>query len=71
MWLSGQVIMGQTHIPEVSPNVISSNDSGATGHGDVSSQDAEGGRLASTCKGQQTALRMCLLVPPSSSCYPQ
>ena len=37
-----------THVSEVSPDVVSSNDGSATRHGDVASQDAEGGCLAST-----------------------
>ena len=38
-----------THIPKLSPDVISSNDGSAAGHGPITCQDAERGRLASTC----------------------
>ena len=37
-----------THVSEVSPDVVPSNDGSATRHGNVTSQDAEGGCLAST-----------------------
>lgn len=43
----------QAHIFDVCPDVISSDDSSARGHGYVPSQDTEGGSLAGTIDTQQ------------------
>jgi len=46
-------IVFTTHIPKLSTDVISSNDGSASGHGPITCQDIECGRLASTYKEEE------------------